>query len=75
MCYLCIMHPFTDLPIIVSGKWLCFMDPQKKIWKGEPGHRYKLTYNKPENNDSFAPFRFANSCSLESDQEPLLGFH
>ena len=46
------------------------MDPQKKIWKGEPGHKYKLTNNKPENShsDSFAPFRFNNSCSLEFDQ-------
>ena len=44
------------------------MDPQKKIWKGDPGHRYKLTNNRSENSDSFAPFRFANSCSLEFDQ-------
>ena len=43
------------------------MDPQKKIWKGDPGHRYKLTNNRPENSDSFAPFRFANECSLEFD--------
>ena len=62
------VHQFTDLPIIISGKWLCFMDPQKDIWQGQPGHKYKLTHNKPENSDSFAPFRFANSCSLEFEQ-------
>ena len=64
------MHQFTDLPIIISGEWLCFMDPQKKIWQGEPGHKYKLMYynNKPENSDSFVPFIFNNSCSLNSDK-------
>ena len=58
----------TDLPTIISGQWLCFMDPQKEIWKGQPGHKYRLTHNTPENSDSFAPFRFANSCSLKFEQ-------
>ena len=62
------VYQFTDLPTIISGKWLCFMDPQKEIWQGQPGHKYKLTHNKPENSDSFAPFRFANSCCLKFDQ-------
>ena len=44
------------------------MDPQKKIWPGDPGRKYKLTNNTPENSDSFAPFKFANPCSLEFDQ-------
>ena len=47
-----------DLPAIVSGEWICFMDPQKKIWRGDPGHKYKLRNNKPENQDSFKPFVF-----------------
>ena len=58
---------FTDLPIIISGELICFMDPQKKIWRGEPGHKYKLTCNKPEYRDSFAPFKFDNPCSLDFD--------
>ena len=44
------------------------MDPQKKIWRGDPGHKYKLKNNKPENQDSFKPFVFANPCSLETRQ-------
>ena len=62
------LYFISDLPVILSGEWLCFMDPQKKIWPGDPGHKYKLTNNKPENEDSFAPFKFANSCSLEFNQ-------
>ena len=62
------MYQFTDLPTIISGKWLCFMDPQKEIWQGQPGHKYMLTHNKPGNKDSFAPFRFAHSCSLKFEQ-------
>ena len=57
-------HFVIDLPAIVSGDWLCFMDPQKKIWRGDPGHKYKLRNNKPENQDSFMPFVFADPCSL-----------
>ena len=61
-------HFVIDLPAIVSGEWLCFMDPQKKIWRGDPGHKYKLRNNKPEYQDSFKPFVFADPCSLETKQ-------
>ena len=57
-----------DLPAIISGTWLCFMDPQKKIWRGDPGRKYKLRNNKPENQNSFIPFVFADPCSLETKQ-------
>ena len=57
-----------DLPAIVSGEWLCFMDPQKKIWRKDPGHKYKLRNNRSEYRDSFTPFVFADPCSLEAKQ-------
>ena len=44
------------------------MDPQKKIWRGTPGHKYRLKNNKPENQDSFTPFVFADPCSLDTKQ-------
>ena len=44
------------------------MDPQKKIWKGDPGHKYKLRNNKSEYQDSFIPFVFTGPCSLETKQ-------
>ena len=44
------------------------MDPQKKIWRGTPGHKYRLKNNKPENHDSFIPFVFADPCSLDTKQ-------
>ena len=40
------------------------MDPQKKIWRKEPGQKYMLTENKPINRDSFAPYKFSDACSL-----------
>ncbi|XP_065903891.1 sacsin-like [Dysidea avara] len=59
----------TDLPAIISGEWLCFMDPQMKIWKPAPGQKYKLTANKPRCRDSFAPFQFSHHCSLKPCQD------
>ena len=44
------------------------MDPQKEIWRGDPGHKYKLRNNKLEYQDSFTPFVFADPCSLETKQ-------
>ena len=34
------------------------------MWRGDPGHKYKLTNNSPNYSDSFSPFKFANNCSL-----------
>ena len=45
------------------------MDPQKKIWRGDPGHKYKLKNHKPENQDSFTPFVFGDPCSLGTKQD------
>ena len=45
------------------------MDPQKKIWKPDPGHKYKLTNNKAENCDSFSPFQFSHHCGLKHYQQ------
>ena len=44
---------------------MCFMDPQKKIWRGDPGHKYKLTSHQLTKGDSCAPFIFNHHCSLE----------
>ncbi|XP_065905470.1 sacsin-like [Dysidea avara] len=59
----------TDVPAIISGKWLCFMDPQKRLWRGDPGHKYKLTNNTQQNSDSFSPFKFTDHCSLGTRQQ------
>ena len=40
------------------------MDPQKKIWKGDPGHKYKLTNHQLTRGDSCTPFMFKHHCSL-----------
>ena len=47
----------------------CFMDPQKRMWRGDPGRKYKLTNNKQQNSDSFSPFKFMDDCSLGTQQQ------
>ena len=63
---------YVDVPAIISGKWLCFMDPQKKMWRSDPGHKYNLSNNTPEKErykDSFSPFKFTDPCSLGKQQQ------
>ena len=45
------------------------MDPQKTMWEGDPGHKYKLTTNVQQNSDSFSPFKFRDHCSLGTQQQ------
>ena len=45
------------------------MDPQEILWRGDPGHKYKLTNNTQQNNDSFSPFKFTDHCSLGTQQQ------
>ena len=33
----------ADLPVIVSGNEVGFLDPQEKLWKGDSGRQYNLT--------------------------------
>ena len=33
----------ADLPVIVSGREIGFLDPQEKLWKGDTGRQYELT--------------------------------
>ena len=44
---------------------MCFMDPQKKIWKGDAGHKYKLTSHQLTRSDSCTPFIFNHPCSIK----------
>ena len=41
------------------------MDPQKKIWKGDPGHKYKLKSHQLTRGDTCTPFIFDHPCSVE----------
>ena len=58
----------VDLPIIVSKEWMCFMDPQMKIWEGKPGRKYEITVL--ADSDLCAPFKFSHACSLQSNKYP-----
>jgi len=70
---------FADMPTIVSGDKICYIDPQKIVWK-DGGCLYKLPKNHPtEYVDSFAPFKFENPCALKEFnghyQGTLFSFH
>ena len=48
------------------------MDPQKTMWRGDPGHKYNLSNNTPKKEcykDSFSPFKFTDHCSLGTQQQ------
>ena len=60
------MYYYVDLPAIISGEWLCFMDPQEKIWEGDPGQKFHLASNNLQTRNSFLPFEFSDQCCLDS---------
>ena len=33
----------SDLPMIISGRYCVYLDPQERIWKGNSGKRFSLT--------------------------------
>ena len=46
-----------DLPVIISGKKLAYLEPQEKIWKGESGQWFDISELQVKGlQDSLAPF-------------------
>ena len=37
-----LMYYFTDIPSIVSGDRIAYLDPQEKVWPGKPGMMFTL---------------------------------
>ena len=52
-------HVATDLPTILSGNRLAYLDPHEEIWQREAGKWYDIQPN-AHNLDTFAPFE--NLC-------------
>ena len=46
-----------DLPVIISGKKLAYLEPQEKVWKGESGQWFDISELQVKGlQDSLAPF-------------------
>ena len=46
-----------DLPVIISGKKLAYLEPQEKVWKGESGQWFDISELQDQGfQDSLAPF-------------------
>ena len=50
-----ILYCSIDLPTIVSGNRLAYLDPHEEIWHGKSGRWYEIDKN-PQCSDTFAPF-------------------
>ena len=49
--------PDTDLPVIISGERLAYMEPQEKVWPEKSGRSYSIRKIYTQNKlDSLAPF-------------------
>ena len=48
---------YADLPVIISGDKLAYMEPQEKVWRGESGRSYLIQDIHSQGKlDSLAPF-------------------
>ena len=53
---LCFLFP-ADLPVIISGKKLAYLEPQEKVWRGASGQWFDISeLQDPALQDSLAPF-------------------
>ena len=61
----------ADLPVIVSGDKLAYLEPQEKIWRGESGQSYPIREICARNKfDSLAPFEGVAGFSAQAGIYP-----
>ena len=59
------MHTIIDLPTIVSGNRLAYLDPHKEIWPGQTGKWYEID-KKASYTDTFAPFENIGGFNVQN---------
>ena len=62
------MH--TDLPSILSGKILAFLEPHEEVWPGKSGRRFTLLECHSKHQDSLAPYDGVCGFSAGMDSFP-----
>ena len=58
----------TDLPTIISGPVIAFMEPQGKVWPGRSGRQYAIT--SPKMRSTLAPFEGISGFSAALSTYP-----
>ena len=58
---------YADLPVIISGDKLAYMEPQEKVWRGESGQSYFIQDIRSQGKlDSLAPFEGVAGFSAQA---------
>ena len=50
------MHVYLDIPTIVSGEKVAYLDPQEKVWPGQSGRSFTLNQLQEKCHDAISPF-------------------
>ena len=50
------MHVNLDIPTIISGGTVAYLDPQEKVWIGQSGQKFPLSKLQEKCHDALAPF-------------------
>ena len=60
----------TDLPTILSGNILAFLEPHEKVWPGKSGRKFTLLECHSQHQDSLAPYDGVCGFSAGMDSFP-----
>ena len=66
--------PILDIPTIISGEKVAYLEPQEKMWSGKPGRSYKLCYLQAHGTDALKPFEGIFGFDLTSSSYPYTLF-
>ena len=50
------MYAYLDIPTIISGGTVAYLDPQEKVWIGQSGRKFPLCKLQEKWHDALAPF-------------------
>ena len=50
------MYASLDIPTIISGATVAYLDPQEKVWTGQSGQKFTLCKLQEKCYDALAPF-------------------
>ena len=51
-----VMYASLDIPTIISGETIAYLDPQEKVWTRQSGKKFMLSNLQEKYHDALAPF-------------------
>ena len=72
-CYCSNHYYLTDLPTIISGERIAYLEPHMEIWSGHSGRYYCLADYVRNAEDTFAPFENLCGFSVHKTTENFMG--